>query len=336
MKRIKHRAEGLARTALKSAFFMGCLAGPAHAAITFQFHYTDPAGTGFFDPVYGTNRQAALNTAATAFSDMFGSHFSATGTIVLDADVDDTPGILAGATSDLTNPGTPGFNLGEVVRTKLQTGVDLNGSRADGSLSINFNVPWDTDINSPPTPYSGQYDFYGTLFHEFTHTLGFSSGNISESGDPFRGTKEAGSWNSFASHLVDRRDVRIIDPTTFALNQASWDVSSTGDFYPGNNEEGLFFDGPNAVAANNGSLVTLYTPSPWEHGSSVSHIAPYYGSMMTPSADTGLQPHDYSSIEIGILRDIGYVSAVPEPETYSMLLAGLAVCGWIARRRQQA
>ena len=190
MKHIKNRAGGLARMALKSAFFMGCLAGPAHAAITFQFHYTDPAGTGFFDPVYGANRQAALNTAANAFSDMFGSHFSATGTIFLDADVDDTPGMLAGSTSDLINPGTPGFNLGEVVRTKLQTGVDLNGSRADGSLSVNFNVPWDTDINSPPTPYSGQYDFYGTLFHECTHRLGFSSGKSPESGHLFAVTKE--------------------------------------------------------------------------------------------------------------------------------------------------
>lgn len=336
MKSIKNRTGGVVRIALKSAFFLGCLAGSAHAAISFQFNYTDPAGTGFYDPVYGVNRQAALNTAASAFSNMFGSHFSATGTIVLDAAVNNIPGALAGATSYFMDPGTAGFNLGEVVRNKLQTGVDLNGSKADGSVSVNFNVPWDTDINSPPTSYSGEYDFYGTLYHEFTHTLGFTRGGISDSGDPLAGTKDAGSWNAFASHLVDKHDVKVIDPTTFALNQASWDISSTGDFYPGNDGEGLFFDGPNAIAANDGFLVTLYTPSPWENGSSVSHLDPYFGTLMTPSADTGLQPHDYSSIEIGILKDIGYVSAVPEPETYSMLLAGLAVCGWIARRRQQA
>lgn len=336
MKRIKNRTGEFARTALSGVFIIGFLAGPANAAITFQFNYTDPAGTGFYDPVYGANRQAALNTAANAFSNMFARHFRATGTIVLDADVNDIPGLLAGATSDLMDPGTSGFNLGEVVRTKLQTGVDLNGSDVDGRVSINFNVPWASDINSPPTPYSGQYDFYGTLYHEFTHTLGFSSGNISESGDPFVGTKESGSWNTFASYIVDRHDVKIINPTTFALNQASWDISSTGDFYPGNDGEGLFFDGPNAIAANEGFLVTLYTPSPWENGSSVSHLDPYFGTLMTPTANTGLQPHDYSPIEIGILKDLGYVSAVPEPETYSMLLAGLAACSWITRRRQQA
>lgn len=327
----------LVRMALSSTFFMGCLAGPAaHAAITFQFNYTDPAGTGFLDPIHGASRQAALNTAANGFSNMFGSHFSTTGTVVLDVDTSNSPRSLAGAYSYAIDPGTPGFNLGEVVRTKLQTGVDLNGSNADGSISVNFTQPWALDINSPPAGYSGEYDFYGTLYHEFTHTLGFTKGGITSTGEPLGGTKEAGSWNTFASYIVDKHDVKIIDPTTFALNQASWDVSSTGDFSAGYGGEGLFFDGPNAVAANGGYLVTLYTPSPWEQGSSISHLDPSYGTLMTPAAGTGLQPHGYSPIEIGILKDLGYVSAVPEPETYSMLLAGLAVCGWIAKRRLEA
>jgi hypothetical protein len=34
--------------------------------------------------------------------------------------------------------------------------------------------------------------------------------------------------------------------------------------------------------------------------------------------------------------DIGGVAPVPEPETYAMLLAGLGLVGWQARRRTQA
>ena len=30
-----------------------------------------------------------------------------------------------------------------------------------------------------------------------------------------------------------------------------------------------------------------------------------------------------------------FTTAVPEPETYGMLMAGLAVVGWVARRRKQ-
>ena len=37
-----------------------------------------------------------------------------------------------------------------------------------------------------------------------------------------------------------------------------------------------------------------------------------------------------------MLRDLGYtaVAAVPEPETYAMMLAGLGLLGWAARRRK--
>ena len=36
---------------------------------------------------------------------------------------------------------------------------------------------------------------------------------------------------------------------------------------------GLYFDGPNAVAAY-GGLVPLFTPNPWESGTSVVHFDP--------------------------------------------------------------
>ena len=187
--RKQNRAARLICIAWNGALLSGCLlTSAAHAAITFQFNYTDSAGMGFLDPTYGSSRQAALNTAASTFSSMFGSHFSTTGTIVLNAAGYDKPGVLAGARSDMRDPGSPGFNLIEVVRTKLQTGKDLNSDDADGEVSINFNQPWALDINSPPTWYSGQYDFYGTLYHEFTHALGFTRA-VSESGDPWGGQK---------------------------------------------------------------------------------------------------------------------------------------------------
>ncbi|MEO8991537.1 MAG: PEP-CTERM sorting domain-containing protein [Nitrosospira sp.] len=333
------RAACFLHALLNSGVLAGCLiASTAHSGITFQFNYTDSAGTGFLDPVDGVRRQAALNTAASEFSNMFGSHFSNTGTIFLDAAAEDMAGALAGANTYLMDPGKPGFNLAEVVRTKLQTGIDLNGNNADGAVSVNFSQPWALDVNSPPTEYSGQYDFYGTLYHELTHTLGFTRGGITKTGEPLAGSKEAGTWSTFASFIVDKHGDKIIDPNTFALNQPGWDVSSIGDYSAGNDGEGLFFDGPNAVAANGGYWVTLYTPAPWENGSSIAHLDPdmpgISGMLMTPAAGTGLQAHGFSPIEVGMLKDLGYVSAVPEPETYSMLLAGLAVCGWIARRRQ--
>ena len=326
------------RAVVNGGLFASCLSFSliANAGINFQFVYKDAPGTGFLDPVNGASRQAALNTAATEFSRMFGSHFANSGTIVLEATATNDPqsSTLAGAGSEYVVPQVPGFNLNEVVREKLQTGIDPNGSRPDGSLDINFGSKWELGFNTPVS--SERYDFYSTMFHEFTHTLGFSS-SIGQFGDPLGGTKDAGSWSSFDSYLANKNGTPVIDPATFALNQTVWDAGSVGGTSPSG---GLFFDGPHAMAANGGNPVGLYTPFPWEEGSSVSHLddnnSAYAGMMMLAASETGPYARDYSAVEIGMLQDIGYaVTAVPEPEVYAMMLAGLGLLGWGTRRKKR-
>jgi hypothetical protein len=221
----------------------------------------DAPGTGFLDPVNGPSWQVAMNTAATHFSSMFASHFSNSGTIILQATSSNDPGssTLASSGSEVMDPGAPGFNLGEVVRTKLQTGADLNGSTADGSVDVNFGNSWELDYNVPAS--SSKYDFYSTLFHEFTHTLGFIS-YTAENGDPLYGTQDSGSWSTFDRFIVDTHGNRIIDPSNYSLNQAAW-TDSIGGASPA---AGLFFDGAHAVAANDGQPVGLYTPELWNEG----------------------------------------------------------------------
>lgn len=316
---------------------------PGYAGITFQFEYTDAPNTGFFDPVWGTIRQDALNIAASAFSDMFGSYFSNSGTILLEAYSSNNhrDNTLA-SSSSYFYAGGKGFGedgIKEVIIDKLITGHDHNGNDADGKLHINFGHTWELDFNRPAIPsygwYSGTRDFYGTLFHEFTHALGFNS-TIFQDGTSLA---KMPSWSRFDSFIVDKDDIPIIDHDTFELNQAAWDVSSVGN-WGGGGTEGLFFGGPATMEANNGYSVTLYTPGEWSDGSSVAHldgrIAGRDWMMMTPSSPAGPLTREYSDIEVAILTDLGYsVSVVPEPETWSMMLAGLALLGSIAQRRMQ-
>ncbi len=58
--------------------------------------------------------------------------------------------------------------------------------------------------------------------------------------------------------------------------------------------------------------------------------------MMNAQSPSGPSQRDYSAIEVGMMRDLGYsaVTPVPEPETYAMMLVGLGLIGAIARRRK--
>lgn len=326
-----------ARTALIGALLVSGLTfgSAAQAAISFQFNFLDSAGTGFNDSATGSTRQAALNNAASLYSTLFGQYFTNSGTIVLDATATDSPlsSNLASAGSEVVLFGsTPaGFNLSEVVRTKLQTGVDANGASADGSVNVNFGRSWQLDSGATVT--NSQFDFYSTVFHEFTHALGFSS-LINQDGT---GLFSTNNWGAYDQFLVDKNGNAAINHSTFAIDSAVWNSASIGGTSPG---AGMFFNGANAVAANGGQLVGLYSPTTWSDGSSVSHIdtdnPAYDGMMMLHAHGTGADARNFSAVEVGMLQDLGYspVAVVPEPESYAMMLAGLGVLGMVRRRRK--
>lgn len=338
--RITLRPTRAPRPWINSSLLAGCLifGSAAQAGVLFTFDYGTDNGAGFWDATSGAARQDAMTQSAAAFSTMFASYFTNTATIVLGATATDLPSStnLASAGSNAFGGNGAGFTVNEVVRTKVLTGVDANGTAADGFVNVNFGQQWNLTAGPTTDP---DYDFYSTIFHEFTHALGFSSG-INQDGTPFfGGTAAAGEWTTYDQYLVDVNGNKIIDPTTFALQQALWDAASVGGASPAG---GMFFNGAYAMAANGGNPVGLYTPNPWEEGSSVSHTddqnSAIYGTMMTAQGPTGPWPRDYSAIEVAMMRDLGYtarvVANVSEPGTYALMLAGLGLVGWSTRRRK--
>lgn len=347
-----------ARALVSGGLLATCLAfgTSAQASLMFNFDYSgNAAGVGFLDTTYGTDRQAALVQAGEKFSQLFGTYFSDSATITLavkSTDLDN--GNLASAGSELAWGGTPGFTLGEVVQRKLQTGgvTDLNGAAADGEVQVNFFNDWVLGYNTAPT--GDQYDFYSTLFHEFTHAIGFAS-TISEAGrDVFGsgGDNDGGQWSKFDSFLVQcDSGANLINTTNYEINQAAWDSAHVGG---GNSaaSSGACFNGTNAVAVN-GGLVDLYAPSTWSGGSSVSHLNtdnPQFnngtqqdlGAMMRHNGAPGsFDTRGWSSIEVAMLTDLGYTRVstnnnVPEPGSLALLLAGLAGAAMVRRRTSKA
>ncbi len=71
----------------------------------------------------------------------------------------------------------------------------------------------------------------------------------------------------------------------------------------------LWWNGPNATAANGGSQVRIYAPTTYAGGSSVSHVdqATYQGqAVMTPYLSNGTALHEPNAFELGMMQDMGW------------------------------
>ena len=324
----QNRVAHFVRLALKGGVVATCLAfgSAAQAGIAFQFNFSGAFTDGANNDAA---QQGAMVTAGNLFSNMFGNYFSNSGTIVLNASGSDDPlsNTLASASSAVVDSGAAGL-VGSVVRDKLLTGIDKNGATADGSVDVNFGAAWQLDPNA--LVLGSEFDFYAAVFHELTHALGFAS-----TIDPVPGGNPyfPNQWSAYDTFLRDKNGNVIID-AGFNLNQVIFDTASDGG--TGN---GVYFDGANAVAANGGNPVALYSPTTFDQGSSVSHLDKnvFPSDMMKHDRDFGPQEaRDYSLVEVGILTDLGYTrtvaNSVPEPASLALVLAGVG--GLLARRRK--
>ena len=269
-----------------------------------QFTFLYRRGAQFWSPA----ARSALESAATMLAANLVVSAPVNVTFDVTGEFSFLPSSLASAGSDLISS-EPGFHP-TVVQHKIQTGTDANGSAPDGEINFNFGYSW--AFNGPIL--NSQYDFRSTATHELMHTLGFLS-NVDEAG---RNTYQ--DWTSFDQYIRTQGDVSPIGA------DYSWDTAYNTNLTSGNG--GLFFVGPNAVAAY-GRPVPLYTPSLWESGSSMSHLddRTFVGTqqqLMNARTDTGAGVRELSDIELAIFRDLGY-TLVGDPGALAFIFIGFAM-----------
>lgn len=135
-------------------------------------------------------------------------------------------------------------------------------------------------------------------------------------------------------------------------SQTGWTVSSNAHFFRGNvyfegavNSTGslsqqvlgahgaalLSFDysansGYQSVLWDGVTLDTVYAPSGLQH----------YSFNVTATGNDALVFLGQNNPSYNSLSNVSLTAAVPEPETYAMLLAGLGIMGLLARRRKSA
>lgn len=248
-------------------------------AVTFDFSYTAGAEH------WTADRRAALTSAAVHFAD----NFVVRKRVSLDYEVTGWEsagtGVLASASSGLTVPDDD--FLETWVQSKLRTGVDPNGAAADGVINWNFAYPWAIGATVAPD----ELDFTTVVIHELMHSFGLLTMVQAA------GANTGRYWTVYDSFISDSAGTRAVGANL------TWNSALDPNLTGGNG--GLYFTGPNAVAAH-GSPIPLYVRGPWT-ASNVAHVSDDLDEVMNAGVDRGPGARVLSPVMVGILRDLGYV-----------------------------
>ncbi len=190
----------------------------------------------------------------------------------------------------------------------------------DARFSSVANWYFGTDGETPPD----KTDFESVVLHEVGHGLGFAG-----TGDVVNGVATIGLGGSSAPVVYDRFvvDGNGNQPYLLAGNSAL-----LLSIYTSNN---LYWNGPLAIANNNGQKPKLYAPSTWQKGSSYSHLddatypAGNPNALMTHAISRGESRHDPGPIVRGMFADMGWSIAAQSgatPTATSLPTATPAAC----------
>ncbi len=250
-------------------------------------------------------------------------------------DFTNTPGIYQPAVNEAVDVWSQNFTSQVPVKIKVlwerQSSAGILASAAPGKFHTNFkNIP-DSDlwyasaladslagedieptipeitirINSTNGPMlylgtdgkcpSNKYDLVSMILHEMGHGLGFLSNADYDELYGYGSIQQPTPFDAYAQ-LPDGRRLMDLDSPSIELGQALI--------------EPLVWSGANAIRANNGIKPLLYTPSPYERGSSLSHLdedtfaKSARDAVMTPNLKPGEVFHLPGPLLIAMFEDL--------------------------------
>ncbi len=229
-------------------------------------------------------------------------------------DLGNNSGILGGAraatlhsdfpNAPLSNTLYPVALANKISGTDLYAGVDI--------LAV-FNSAFPNWYFGTDGNPGGSIDFASVVLHEIGHGLGFFG--LMRYGSDCGGSN-LGCWAPQQSNIPGIYD-------RFAENEAGTPLLSFPNYSPELGEQltsnVVYFDGPNANAANGNTRVPLVTTifGNWQPGSSYSHLAESFNgtanALMTYSLGAFEANHNPGPVMLGMFADMGWAISAPIP-----------------------
>jgi len=177
---------------------------------------------------------------------------------------------------------------------------DLNlPTDADMKLKINKGIAWNCNLSNHPT--ADQSDLFTVLIHELAHGVGFNSYfAVDESVGYLIGS----SSTPYDIFVVDSLSRKLTDTSFYKLNSTGLKAALTS--------QKLFFNGQFSIAINNGERISLYAPSQFNDGSTVTHFDEdkypkgTINSLMTPMFTKGEEIREAGPAALSVIADLGW------------------------------
>lgn len=172
-------------------------------------------------------------------------------------------------------------------------GRDLDKNNAEIIIQVNSLAAWNSRNDGLPS--KSEFDLQSVFIHELGHGLGFLS---TDSYDPFFGYGSLEQPTPFDAYLQldDGRRLSDLPSPSLELGKAL--------------TNNLSWSGPKGIAANGGVKPKIYTPNPYQSGSSVSHLdeatfsSAGVNSVMTPNLDAGEVFREPGPLLLAMLDDM--------------------------------
>lgn len=187
------------------------------------------------------------------------------------------------------------------------TGEDLVGETqathdVEMNISCNFNRWYfGTDANTP----ANRIDFVTVVLHEIGHGIGFTGSMQATNSiqEAFYGIGPNGLPIVYDQFVLDRGFSSILDKQVFPAGSGNLYQAVTGQ------TGGIFFNGLEAEFALDNQRVQLYSPNPFQSGSSFSHLdqvtfGQSENALMRPQIDSQFAVHSPGPVFCGMLDDM--------------------------------